>query len=122
MAKDSIKRETHHIDVDGKVLGRISSEIAHILRGKHKVDWQPHIDSGDFVVVSNVAKIKVTGNKMTQKTYYRTSQYLGNLKAERLEELWEKKGPQEALRKAVHGMLPHNTLRPSMMKRLTILQ
>jgi len=88
------------------------------LRGKDKPDWQPHIDSGDMVNITNVDKIVVTGNKMHDKMYYRHSQYPGGLKEEKLSHLIERKGHEEAVKLAIYNMLPKNRLRQHMMKRL----
>ncbi len=112
-----MNRQTHTIDATNQVLGRLASQIAILLQGKHKPNFKPHLDQGDIVVVKNVDKIRVTGKKMSQKIYYRHSGYLGSLKATKLEELMVKK-PEEVLRKAVLGMLPKNKLRAKMIKRL----
>lgn len=112
-----MKREIHTIDATGKVLGRLATEIAVLLRGKHKPDFVPYKDMGDFAVVKNVDKIKVTGKKMEKKKYYHHSGYLGGLKEIPLKKLFEK-NPAEVLRKAVWGMLPSNKLRPEQIKRL----
>ena len=112
-----MKRETHTIDASGKILGRLASEIAVLLRGKHKPDFMPHKEMGDFVVVKNVSQLKVTGKKMEQKTYFRHSGYLGSGKEIPLKVLFEK-DPREVLKRAVYGMLPKNKLRPIQIKRL----
>lgn len=112
-----MKREIHTIDATGKILGRLATEIAVLLRGKHKPDFVPYKDMGDFVVVKNVDKIKVTGKKIEKKKYYHHSGYLGGLKEIPLKKLFEK-NPAEVLRKAVWGMLPNNKLRPEQIKRL----
>lgn len=117
----SIKRETHIIDAQGKSLGRLASEIAILLQGKHKPDFAPHKDIGDFVIVKNFEKVKFTGKKLKKKKYFRHSGYLGGLKEETLEELL-KKDPFLVLRKAVLGMLPKNKLRKKMIKRLKLEQ
>ena len=114
-----MKRDTHIIDATGKVLGRLASEIAILLHGKHKPDFLPYKDMGDFVTVKNVEKIKFTGKKMEQKKYYRHSEYLGGFKEIFLKNLFEK-NPAEVLKKAVSGMLPKNKLRKEMFKRLKI--
>lgn len=116
---EKIERKTHQIDAKGKVLGRLASEIAVILRGKNKSTFQPHIDSGDFVEVSNCDKIKFTGNKLTQKEYIWHSNYPGGLKRQKVSEVFEK-NPFEVLRRAVLGMLPKNKLRDKMIKRLKV--
>ncbi len=112
-----MKREIHTIDATGKILGRLATEIAVLLRGKYKPEFVPYKDMGDFVVVKNVDKIKVTGKKIEKKKYYRHSGYLGGLKEIPLKKLFEK-NPAEVLRKAVWGMLPNNKLRPEQIKRL----
>ncbi len=114
-----MKRETHIIDATGKVLGRLATEIAILLRGKHKADFVPYKDMGDFVMIKNINKIKLTGKKMEQKKYYRHSGYLGGLKEIPLEKVFEK-NPDLVLKKAVFGMLPKNKLRAKMIKRLKI--
>ncbi|MCK4354740.1 50S ribosomal protein L13 [Candidatus Parcubacteria bacterium] len=114
-----MKRETHTIDADGKVLGRLASEIALLLRGKHKPDFVLNQDVGDFVVVENIRKIKITGKKLEQKKYFHHSGYLGNLKETSMKKLLEE-NPFEILKKAVYGMLPVNKLRPEQLKRLKI--
>jgi large subunit ribosomal protein L13 len=113
-----VKRETHIIDAEGKSLGRLASQIAVLLRGKHKQDFAPYKDTGDFVTVKNVNKLKFTGKKFENKIYYRHTGYLGGLKKTTLKELYIKKGPKEILRKAVMGMLPKNKLRARQIKRL----
>jgi large subunit ribosomal protein L13 len=114
-----MERKTHTIDAEGKAIGRLASQIAIILRGKNKVTYRPHLDEGDSVVLINVGKIKITGKKLTQKKYYRVSQYPGGIKETSLEELIAK-DPGEAIRKAVRLMLPNNKLRSGMLKRLMI--
>jgi large subunit ribosomal protein L13 len=114
-----MKRETHIIDARNKVLGRLASEIATLLSGKHKIEFQPNLDLGDFVIVKNVEKIKIPRKKIEQKKYYRYSGYPGGLKEITLKKLFEK-NPGEVLRKAVLGMLPKNKLRKKRIKRLKI--
>lgn len=116
-----MKRETHTIDASNRILGRLASEIAILLRGKHKSNFVPYKDVGDSVFVKNVEKIKVTGKKEDQKKYYRHSGYLGSLKETPLKILF-KKNPQEVLKKAVYGMLPKNKLREQQIKRLKFKQ
>jgi large subunit ribosomal protein L13 len=113
-------RKTHNIDATNKILGRLASQIAVLLRGKHKPDFAPHKDIGDFVVVKNVDKIKFSGKKMNQKIYYHHSGYLGGLKEISLEKLFKEK-PDVVLKKAVFGMLPKNKLRAKQIKRLKII-
>lgn len=112
-----MKRETHIIDATGKVLGRLSSQIAILLRGKHKPNFDPSKDMGDFVVVKNVDKIKISGKKLEKEKYYRHSGYLGGLKEIPLKKVFQEK-PTEVLKKAVLGMLPKNRLRKKIIKRL----
>lgn len=116
---ETIKREKHIIDADGKVLGRLASEVAVLLRGKNKPNFAPYKDMGDFVVVKNVGKLKFTGKKFENKIYYRHTLYLGGLKKETLKEIYNKKGPSEVFRKAVMGMLTKNKLRAKQIKRLS---
>ncbi len=112
-----MKRETHTIDASGKILGRLASKIVVLLRGKHKPDFAPHKEMGDFVIIENVSQIKVTGKKMDQKTYFYHSGYLGSGREVPLKVLFSK-DPGEVLRRAVYGMLPKNKLRPIQIKRL----
>jgi large subunit ribosomal protein L13 len=114
-----IKRETHVIDAKDKSLGRLASEIAILLQGKHKPEYAPYKDIGDFVIVKNFSKVRFTGKKLRNKKYFRHSGYLGGLKEITLEELF-KKDPFKVLRRAVLGMLPKNKLRSKMIKRLSI--
>jgi len=117
--KSKIKRETHLIDASGRVLGRLATEIATLLQGKHKPNFLPYKDMGDFVIVKNVEKLKITGKKMEQKKYFTHSEYLGGWKETPLKILF-KKDPAEVFKKAVFGMLPKNRLRAKMIKRLKI--
>ena len=112
-----MERETHKIDASGKILGRLASEITILLRGKHKSNFQPNEDGGDFVIVKNVSKIRVTGKKMEKKKYYRHSGYLGGLKEISLKELFAK-DPAKVLKIAVLRMLPRNKLSREQIKRL----
>jgi len=118
---EKIQLKTHTIDAAGKVLGRLASEIAVLLRGKNKPNFVPYLDRGDFVVIKNVNKIKVTGKKAEQKKYYRHSGYLGGLKEITFKKIFEK-DPALVLKKAVFGMLPKNKLRAKMIKRLKFTQ
>ena len=112
-----MNRETHKIDAQGEILGRLAVKIALLLRGKHRPDFVFNKDTGDFVVVKNVDKIKLTGKKIGQKKYYHHTGYLGNLKEKPLKKLI-KENPKEVLKKAVFGMLPKNKLRAKQIKRL----
>lgn len=114
-----IKRSWHLIDVNGKILGRISSEIAELLMGKSKPYYVRNLDCGDYVVVINASGVKVTGKKETDKKYYRHSGYPGGLRIKTLKELRESK-PEEIIRHAVKGMLPQNKLRDRMLTRLFV--
>ena len=114
-----MKTKTHTIDATGKVLGRLASEIAVLLRGKHKPSFVPYKDMGDFVVVKNIAKLRFTGKKMEKKKYYRHSGYLGGLKEIPLKKIFEKT-PAKVLKMAVFGMLPKNKLRAGQIKRLKV--
>jgi len=117
--KEDVKREWFVVDATGKTLGRLATEIAKILMGKHKPTYTPHIDGGDFVIVVNAEKIFVTGKKLTNKVYYKHTGYMGHLKEATLKEMLEKK-PEEVIRLAVRGMLPKNKLRDRRMKRLKV--
>jgi len=112
-----MERETHKIDATGKALGRLATQAAVLLRGKHKPDFAPHRDMGDFVVIKNVKNLKFTGKKIEQKKYFRHSGFLGGVKLIPLKKLFEE-NPTEVFKKAVYGMLPKNKLRPKMIKRL----
>lgn len=114
-----IRRKTHTINATGQALGRLATRIATILRGKNKVTFQPYIDGGDYVVVSNVSAMKITGAKLEQKKYYHYSGYPGGMKTTQLSKLMVQ-NPADVLRRAVTQMLPSNRLRKSMMKRLSI--
>ena len=107
------------VDANGAVLGRLASQIAHRLRGKHNPKFTPHADTGDWVIVINAEKIVLTGRKMDQKMYYRHSGYIGGLKQMTAKELLEKK-PEELVRSAVKGMLPKNRLGRRLFKKLKV--
>ncbi len=114
-----IERKTHTVDARGKILGRLASEIAILLRGKHKPSFRPNLDMGDFVDVINVSGLKFTGNKLSQKEYFHYTGYPGGEKYEKLESLF-KKNPAIVLFRTVKNMLPRNKLRAKMIKRLTV--
>ncbi len=114
-----IDRNWYLVDAQNKTLGRLSTEIAKRLRGKHKPIYTPHVDTGDYIVVVNASKIRVTGNKMKDKVYYKHSGYIGNLKSENLATMLEKY-PEKVLMKSVRGMLPKNKLGSAMIKKLRI--
>ena len=107
------------VDATGKTLGRLATQIAELLRGKGKPEYTPHIDTGDFVIVVNAAKIRVTGDKLATKRYYRHSGYPGGLRSRTLEEMLEQK-PEEVIRLAVKGMLPRNRLARQQLKKLKV--
>ncbi|MBI2022295.1 50S ribosomal protein L13 [Candidatus Daviesbacteria bacterium] len=117
-AKD-IKRNWHLVDARGKILGRVATEIASKLTGKNKVNYVPYLDTGDFVIVTNAAEVKVTGNKPLQKTYFRHSGYPGGDKTETFERLIKRR-PEEVIRHAVKGMLPKTKLGDKMIKKLYV--
>lgn len=114
-----IERKWYLVDANGKVLGRLASEVAKILRGKHKPQFTPHMDTGDFVVIINAMKIVLTGKKPQEKFYYRYSGYPGGIKSIGAGELRAKK-PQEVIRHAIRGMLPKNSLGRKLLKKVKI--
>lgn len=114
-----VQREWYVVDAQGKTLGRLATEIARVLRGKHKPIFQPNVDTGDFVIVVNCDKIHVTGNRLTDKFYYRHSGYPGGLKAVSLRDML-KTHPDRVIREAVWGMLPHNSLGRQQLRKLKI--
>ena len=114
-----IERKLHKIDATGKTVGRLATQIAVFLRGKNKPEFEPNIDLGDIVEVSNVDKLKFTGKKLEQKKYFRYSGYPGGLKETKMSDL-AKTNPAEILKRAVREMLPDNKLRKNMIKRLII--
>jgi large subunit ribosomal protein L13 len=116
---EDIQRAWHVVDADGLVLGRLASEVARILRGKHKPIFAPHVDTGDHVIVLNAAAVVMTSDKAEKKIAYRHSGYPGGLKQQTYTELLATK-PDEAIRKAVKGMLPKGTLGRSMLKKLKV--
>tara|TARA_B100001996_G_scaffold177647_3_gene135598 strand:+ start:331 stop:765 length:435 start_codon:yes stop_codon:yes gene_type:complete len=117
--KETVERDWYVIDATDKVLGRLSTEIADMLRGKNKPCYTPHVDTGDHVVVINAEKVKVTGNKYEDKIYYRHSGYIGNLKSISFEKLQAKK-PERIIENAVKGMMPKNRLGSAMIKKLHV--
>ncbi|MBE9520175.1 MAG: 50S ribosomal protein L13 [Proteobacteria bacterium] len=114
-----IERKWYVVDADDKVLGRLASEIATRLRGKHKPNFSSHMDVGDFIVVVNAEKVKLTGNKLEDKMYYHHSGYIGGLREQTAKEVLEKK-PEELLKSAVKGMLSKNTLGRQQFKKLKV--
>ena len=116
---NTVERKWFVVDADGKTLGRLSSELAKILRGKNKPVYTPHEDTGDYVIVVNAEKIKVTGRKMTQKIYYHHSDYVGGMKETDLKTMLAKK-PEKVIELAVKGMLPKGPLGRKMIKKLFV--
>jgi large subunit ribosomal protein L13 len=114
-----VRRDWFVVDAEGKTLGRLASEIASRLKGKHKPIFTPHVDTGDYIVVVNAEKIRVTGNKMKDKMYHHHTGYIGNLKSINLEKLLVK-APERVIETAVRGMLPRSPLGRSMMKKLKV--
>ena len=116
---ETVQRDWYLVDATGKTLGRLSAEIAHRLRGKHKPVYTPHVDTGDYIIVVNAEKIAVTGKKMTDKLYHRFTGYIGNLKTETLGQALERH-PERVIEIAVKGMLPKNTLGRAMYRKLKV--
>lgn len=114
-----VKRDWYVVDATDKTLGRLASEIALRLRGKHKPVYTPHVDTGDYIVVVNAEKIAVTGNKLADKMYHRHTGYIGNLKSISLDKLLQK-APERVIETAVKGMLPKNPLGRAMFKKLKV--
>ncbi|MGQ9598179.1 MAG: 50S ribosomal protein L13 [Anaerolineae bacterium] len=117
--KEEIKREWYLVDAEGQTLGRLASRIAPIIKGKHKSIYTPHLDCGDFVVVINADKVRVTGRKLDQKMYYWHSQYPGGIKSVTLREQLSRY-PERVVQAAVRGMLPKNKLGRRMIKKLKV--
>ncbi|MCH7880479.1 MAG: 50S ribosomal protein L13 [Proteobacteria bacterium] len=116
---ETVKREWFVVDATDKVLGRLSSEIARRLRGKHKPEYTPHVDTGDYIVVINAEKVRVTGNKETDKMYHHHTGYIGNLKSTNLAKL-RNSHPERIIQHSVKGMLPKNALGRAMFKKLKV--
>jgi large subunit ribosomal protein L13 len=114
-----IEQSWYLVDAEGETLGRLATEIADVLRGKRKPAYTPHVDTGDFVVVVNAEKIRVTGKKLEQKIYYRHSGYPGGLRQRTLAEQLQRR-PEEVIRKAVKGMLPKNRLAAAQLRKLKV--
>ena len=117
--KETINRKWYVIDAEGKSLGRVATKAAHILRGKHKPTFTPHIDCGDNVIIINAEKVNLTGNKLEDKMYYNHSMYPGGLR-ERNAKVMKEQYPIEMVERAVKGMLPHNRLGRAMYKKLFV--
>ena len=116
---DKIERKWYVVDAEGATLGRLASEIAKVLRGKNKPEYTPHIDTGDYVIVVNAEKVKVTGKKLQQKVYYNHSDYVGGMRETTLAELLAKK-PEKVIELAVKGMLPKGSMGRDMIKKLHV--
>jgi len=114
-----VSRNWYLVDASGKTLGRLASEIARRLRGKHKPEYTPHVDTGDYIIVVNAEKVRVTGNKLRDKMYHHHTGYIGNLKSINLEKLLAK-APERVIQSAVKGMMPKNTLGRAMFKKLKV--
>ncbi len=120
MAKaQDVERKWYIIDAEGKPLGRVAAAAANILRGKHRPEYTPHVDCGEFVIVINAAKAVLTGKKLDQKFYYRHTGWVGGLKAVKYSKLMAEK-PEFAMTKAIKGMLPHNTIGAKSLTRLRV--
>ena len=113
------ERAWHVVNAEGKTLGRLATQIAEVLRGKHKPTYTPHVDVGDFVIVVNAEKVAVTGNKREDKRYWRHSGYPGGIRSRTLGDMLEKR-PEEVIRKAVKGMLPRNRLARQQLRKLKV--
>ena len=116
---DKIERKWYVVDAEGCTLGRLASGVASVLRGKNKPQFTPHVDTGDYVIVVNADKIKVTGKKMDQKIYYNHSEYVGGMRETTLKEMMAKK-PEKVIELAVKGMLPKGPLGRAMIKKLHV--
>ena len=116
---EEVKRDWYVIDAEGKTLGRLATEVARRLRGKHKAEYTPHVDTGDYIIVVNAEKVTVTGNKTSDKMYYRHSGYPGGIREINFEKLQDQK-PEMIIEKAVKGMLPRNPLGRAMFSKLKV--
>lgn len=116
---DAVKRDWYVVDANGKTLGRIASEIARRLRGKHKAEYTPHVDTGDYIVVVNAEKVRVSGKKTTDKMYHHHTGYMGNMRSFSFEKMIER-APQDIITIAVKGMLPKNPLGRAMLGKLKV--
>lgn len=117
--KEDVKRDWYVVDAEGKTLGRLATKVASVLRGKHKAIFTPHVDTGDFVIVVNAEKVKVTGNKKEDKMYYHHTGYPDGLRTQSLGKFMQEK-PQDLVRNTVWGMLPKNKLGRAMLKKLKV--
>jgi large subunit ribosomal protein L13 len=116
---ETVRRDWYVVDATDKTLGRLATGVASRLRGKHKPEYTPHVDTGDYIVIVNSAKVRVTGNKMADKMYHRYTGYIGNLKSKPLEEMMES-APERVIELAVKGMLPRNSLGRQMFSKLKV--
>ena len=116
---ETVKRDWYVIDATDKVLGRLSTEIARRLRGKHKPEYTPHVDTGDYIIVVNAEKVRVTGNKETDKMYHHHTGYIGSLKSTNLAKL-RQEHPERVIQHSVKGMMPKNALGRAMFKKLKV--
>jgi len=116
---DDVERKWYVVDAEGQILGRMAAEIAKVLRGKHKPEFTPHIDTGDFIVVTNAEKVALSGKKLDAKAYFSHSQYPGGVKFNHVKDLLRKK-PEKVIEHAVWGMLPHNNLGRQLFKKLKV--
>ncbi len=116
-----VRRDWFVVDATGKTLGRLSTEIAHRLRGKHKPEYTPHVDTGDYIVVVNAEKVRVTGNKLKDKMYHHHTGYIGNLKSKSLAKVLDE-SPERVIEKAVKGMLPRGPLGRQMYSKLKVFK
>lgn len=114
-----VRQDWFLVDAAGRTLGRLASELAVRLRGKHKPEYTPHVDTGDFIVVINASRVRVTGDKLNQKIYHRHTGYIGNLKSAPLKKVMQDR-PERAIRAAVRGMLPKNRLGRAMLRKLKV--
>jgi len=119
--KETVDRKWYVIDAKGESLGRVASKAAHILRGKHKPTFTPHVDCGDYVIIINAKEVNLTGNKLDKKMYYNHSMYPGGLR-ERTAKVMKEQYPIEMMERAVKGMLPHNRLGRAMYKKLFVYE
>ena len=119
--KETVERKWYVIDATDVTLGRLASKVAHMLRGKHKATYTPHIDCGDYIIIINAGKVNLTGNKLDKKIYYNHSGYTGGLR-ERTARVMKEKYPVEMVERAVKGMLPHNRLGRAMAKKLFVYE
>ncbi|WP_405223610.1 50S ribosomal protein L13 [Lentisalinibacter sediminis] len=114
-----VRRDWYVVDATGKTLGRLATEVARRLRGKHKPEYTPHVDTGDYLIIVNAEKVRVTGNKLKDKMYHHHTGYIGNLKSRSLEQMLDK-APERVIQSAVKGMMPRNRLGRQMMGKLKV--